>query len=142
MVGRVEGATGTATWTLPADRKGLSIMDPRLPTSLFGHRLETGVFDLSSNAMTPALGSKVRRFVELSFATADECGSGGSENSESSESSESSENSESSESSESKEACDSAVFRSMLAVNPDPTEWGPLLGAAELVARSSLAPGT
>jgi hypothetical protein len=85
------------------------------------------IFPALPSSLSEATSLKLRQFIELTVASDS---SGGSEDSESSESSESSENSESSESSESKEACDSALLGSLLAVDPAPSEWGPLLSTA------------
>lgn len=77
---------------------------------------------------------KLRRFLELTLEGPD---IGKSDTTENSESSESSEDTESSETTEDSEA--GLLLQKLLAVNPDPDEWGEVLAAAETVLTSRLA---
>jgi hypothetical protein len=93
---------------------------------------------LASIQFSREASEKLRRFIELTSKSILASGSTNSEASESSEASEDSENSEGSEDSESSEESEGSedmLFQNLLAVNPGPDEWGPLLSAAEQVAK-------
>ena len=82
--------------------------------------------------LSPELGRKVQSLIERIVANSDVFS--GSTHSESSEDSESSEGSETSEGSEDKESSEMALLREALSVQPDPSEWGAMLGVVEQLA--------
>ena len=92
----------------------------------------TEAINLQQFNVTPELSKKLKMFVESIVRNKSIYFS--SQSSEGSEDSESSEGSENSESSEESEGSESEIFQSILAIDPNPNEWGQILAFSNAVA--------
>jgi hypothetical protein len=126
--------TDLAVRVLGAPLRGHRVIRRPSPRGPCGVGVEEGVMmDLQ---LTDASNEKLRRFLELTLEGPD---IGKSDTTEASETSETSEDSESSEDTENSETTENEEMSMMLAVNPAPDEWAPILPAAEALLSSRLA---